>query len=104
LAGDTIHAVSDPLAALTAATFQPHVGSVFTAAAAAATLTLVDVEVGPEREGASRVPFTLTFTSPTPFPQGTYALDHPELGVLDVFLVPRQPLADGLARYDAHFS
>ena len=30
--------------------------------------------------------------------------EHPEIGRLDIFLVPRQPLADGLPRYDAVFN
>jgi hypothetical protein len=88
-----------------AAFFQPHVGTRF--AVAGGTLLLVDVSLGSVRDGAPRAePFTLTFTgSPEQaLPQGTHELEHVMLGSLALFLVPRQPVADGLPRYDATFN
>jgi hypothetical protein len=70
-------------------------------------VVLAGVEAGQEQPGAPRdQPFTLTFTAPagTLLEQATYALDHPVLGRVALFLVPRQPDADGLARYEADFN
>jgi hypothetical protein len=95
-------------AELIAARFAPHVGSAFTVAGESGlTLLLAEVQEGPEQPGAPREhPFTLVFTAPagTAAPQATYDLDHSVLGRLNVFLVPRQPEADGLARYEADFN
>jgi hypothetical protein len=88
---------------LTADGFAPHVGTTFGVPAPDAQLELVDVERGPTSEPTGR-PFTVTFTSQTSFGQGTYEVEHPEMGRFAVFLVPRQPLADGLHRYDAVFN
>ena len=49
--------------------------------------------------------FSLLFRGPVdPFlSQGTYRLDHAELGALDIFLVPIGPDAEGM-RYEAVFA
>ena len=52
-----------------------------------------------------RAPFSLIFTGPPQpiFQQGTYRLEHPELPVLELFVVPVTPGADG-ARYQVIFN
>jgi hypothetical protein len=50
-------------------------------------------------------PFSLVFSAP-PSPalrQGIHRLEHPDLGILEVFLVPIGPGRDGL-RYEAVFN
>lgn len=94
---------------LSAETFDPHVGTGFAlrGSAAPVELRLAAIERGPEQPTAPRPePFSLTFTGPqdAAVPQGTYALEHQELGTVELFLVPRQPLADGLCRYEAVFN
>lgn len=54
----------------------------------------------------ARVPFSLLFRAPAEpgiLPQGTYSVEHGELGSIAIFLVPLQPDADG-ARYEAVFT
>jgi hypothetical protein len=50
--------------------------------------------------------FALLFSSADPgaVPQGTYTLEHPTLGTLDIFLVPVGPSADGRMQYEAIFN
>jgi hypothetical protein len=96
------------LATMTRATFAPHLGEGFTLAVAdtRVPLTLAAVDALPPLTGAGRrEPFSLVFRGPRHqgYPQGTYAVDHPELGRLDVFLVPIEPDAQG-ARYEAVFT
>ena len=52
-----------------------------------------------------RAPFSLVFQGPNipPLPQRIYRLEHPELGMLDVFLVPIGQGAGGM-RYEAVFN
>jgi hypothetical protein len=61
---------------------------------------LVDVSEIP-REPGGRAPFSLVFEGgPTPpLPQGIYAVEHDDLGTIEIFLVPIS--AD---RYEAIFS
>lgn len=90
---------------LTADTFEPHAGTAFDVSGTA--LTLTSVERAPEQPNAPRTkPFSLWFGGPagTSMDQGTYDLEHPVLGRLTLFLVPRDPLADGLPRYEAIFN
>jgi hypothetical protein len=55
-------------------------------------------------DGRRRLQFSLVFRGPTEpaLAQATHALDHPDLGHLDVFLVPIGPDAQGM-RYQAVF-
>lgn len=55
-------------------------------------------------EGQTRTPFSLVFWGPAEplLPQGTHLLVHPELGRLDVFLVPIGPQSEGMG-YEAVF-
>ena len=52
-----------------------------------------------------RTPFSLVFRGPAggALPQRIYRLEHPELGSLDVFLVPIGPDAGGMC-YEAVFN
>jgi uncharacterized protein DUF6916 len=52
-----------------------------------------------------RAPFSLVFRGPPEpvLPQGLYAIDHDELGVLELFIVPIARKDDGV-RYQAVFS
>jgi hypothetical protein len=55
--------------------------------------------------GGGRTPFSLVFRSPpgAALPQRIYRVRHEELGVLDLFLVPIGPDAEGMC-YEAVFS
>ena len=91
---------------LSASLFDKYVGTTFTATSpdgGAVPLTLVEVTAWPEQPHAPRTdPFSLLFTGPPDraFPQSVVTLTHPEIGPWDLLLVPRQPVADGLARYE----
>lgn len=56
-----------------------------------------------EQQGMER--FSIYFTGPaTPFlPQGTYTLEHEQMGVSEIFLVPLEQNASGF-RYEAVFN
>ena len=58
--------------------------------------------------GAFRAPFRLIFHGPAQpvHPQATLPLDHPELGLVEIFLVPIGPAAQGMniMRYEAIFT
>jgi hypothetical protein len=56
-------------------------------------------------DGQPRNQFSLVFRGPLEpvLPQATYAVDHDELGHLDVFLVPIGPDGEGM-RYQAVFA
>lgn len=55
--------------------------------------------------GSGRQPFSLIFRGPRDpwFQQGTYAIEHPELGAQQIFLVPVGPDAHGM-QYQAVFN
>jgi hypothetical protein len=97
---------------LTCADFSPRVGAPFDLSVPDGTtvaLELVEARegtapggVGPD--GQERRQFSLLFRGPAaPFqPQGTYRLSHPDMGELDLFLVPIGPDAVGM-QYEAVF-
>ena len=91
---------------LTAATFEPHVGTTFTIEVAAERVPLVleSVATLADRPGG-RDPFSLLFRgSAEPLlAQSIRRLEHAELGVLEIFIVPLAPDRGG-ARYEAIFS
>ncbi len=68
-----------------------------------ATESALDGGAGPE--GQVRRQFTLTFEGPAApvHPQGTYLLDHADLGELEIFLVPVGADDEGV-RYEAAFA
>jgi uncharacterized protein DUF6916 len=68
---------------------------------AEATQSTVPGGVGPD--GRQRLQFSLVFRGQAGLAQGTYRLEHAELGELDLFLVPIGP-EDGSMRYEAAFA
>ena len=85
---------------------EPHVGTTFTIEASPAGVPLVldSVTTLDDRTGG-RDPFSLLFRGPAEplLPQSIQRLEHAELGVLEIFIVPLAPDAGG-ARYEAIFS
>jgi hypothetical protein len=55
--------------------------------------------------GAVRQPFSLVFRGPkgASYPQRIYRLEHEQMGVMEIFLVPLGPDAEG-TRYEAIFN
>lgn len=95
------------LDALTLARFEPLVGSRFMLRlddAAALPARLVGAQAGCGGLPAGRQPFSLTFEAPAEpaLPQRIYRLEHPQLGAMDIFLVPVARTPEGL-RYEAVF-
>ena len=84
-------------------------GEIFSIAFADGTLdlTLVAVERMPDEWGRAErvVPFSITLEDPTGrlLPQQVWALDHDELGRLEIFLVPLGPEGEA-TRYQAVFT
>lgn len=92
---------------LTVDSFAPLQGSTFQLRAPHGLIPLELVEVAPlghGREGA-RVPFSLRFlaSDATHLAQGIWPLEHPVLGLLELFLVPLGP-REGRMQYEAIFS
>jgi hypothetical protein len=87
------------LEALTVADFRPLLRQRFRVADAF-DAELVEVTEIP-REPGGRAPFSLVFAGgPTPpLPQGIHAVEHDDLGALEIFLVPIAP-----DRYEAVFT
>jgi hypothetical protein len=97
---------------LVSETFAPHVGEAFEVAPTsgdAFEAVLSNCEETPYgdaqqwRDGFGRVPFSLLFhheAASTAIPQQTCRLRHPELGELELFLVPLGPDERGM-RYEA---
>jgi hypothetical protein len=82
----------------TAETFAPHLHEPFRLEAH--TVELTEVTEIP-REPGGRAPFSLVFQggpSP-PLPQRIYRVEHPDIGAVDMFLVPIGP-----DRYEAVFT
>jgi 2-polyprenyl-3-methyl-5-hydroxy-6-metoxy-1,4-benzoquinol methylase len=102
------------LAELTLERLAPLGGSTFSVALDAPwDLRLELAEVSPlapqtSSAGAFRTPFRLIFHGPAQpvHPQATLPLDHPELGRIEIFLVPIGPVAHGMPsmRYEAIFT
>lgn len=97
------------LESLTISDFAPRVGDRFRIAApedgAGHEAELVEATpVGAGGRPGGRVPFSLVFRGPAGvvLPQRIYQVDHPELGSLDIFLVPIGADAAGV-RYEAVF-
>lgn len=90
--------------------FDPHVGEEFALELDDETLPLELLSsqalTADTVESAARGPFSLIFRSPGEqrhAPQQVYTVRHPELGALEIFLVPLGPDDDGM-RYEAVFS
>lgn len=94
--------------------FAPRVGETFDVSVGesrtSVPMVLVDATESSEPggtgpDGQQRLQFSLVFRDAqrAVLPQGTYRLTHAELGVLDVFLVPIGPDAEGM-QYEAVFA
>jgi hypothetical protein len=88
--------------------FADRVGETFSGAAAdgrALALTLASVDALPAASDGGRAPFSLEFVDATPdhVPQQIVALEHPEVGAFELFVVPLGPDARGM-RYQAIFT
>jgi len=94
--------------------FAPRVGDAFEVGVAGGSrsvpMVLADASEGSEPggagpEGQRRQQFSLVFRGAAApvLPQGTYRVTHPDLGDLDIFLVPIGPDADGM-QYEAAFA
>lgn len=99
-----------PLEQLTGSDFRPYLNTTFTIRFERLDpipLDLVSVtETGPKPWPEARQPFTLHFLGPVSSQyllQHIYALDHPTMGTLEMFLVPLGP-EQGRMRYEAVFS
>ncbi|HEY3343857.1 MAG TPA: hypothetical protein VGJ97_02950 [Anaerolineaceae bacterium] len=95
---------------LTAADFTPYLNQFFKIhleSAETYALELISVqEQGNAYRPGGRRPFSLTFSNPRKdsfLAQGTYRLEHGQIGALDIFLVPLGPNQSGM-RYEAIFS
>ena len=95
---------------LTIEDFGPCVGEPFTVSAAdgdTLEVTLASADRAPDHYGrpGGRKPFSLIFHGPrSPYaPQGTWQVEHAELGALDLFLVPLGPEGE-VMRYQAVFT
>jgi hypothetical protein len=90
---------------LTGAAFAPYVGQPF--AVLPAGLDQIDLELVSVTESTpGRRPFALLFRGPASdiyLRQQTHRLEHPQLGALELFLVPIGP-EDGCMRYEAIFN
>ncbi len=81
--------------------FSPHVGTTFTVTIGEGepvVLELIEVKPLSAHPGAPRQdPFALMFRGPGGLflPQNIYAISHPLLGTMELFLIPRQPDPDG---------
>lgn len=91
-------------------TFAGRVGETFRITASdgdTIDLTLAEANLAPENYArpGQRAPFSLIFHGPaSPFaPQGTWAMEHPDLEGLHLFLVPLGPEGD-VMRYQAVFT
>jgi hypothetical protein len=96
------------LASITHDSFAPHLGSRFALALGDGILELELCAVEPlhASHNAPRAPFALRFRTPAVtghLPQRIYALAHPVLGTLEIFLVPLGADATGM-RYEAVFA
>lgn len=97
------------LDAVSAADFNPHIGSAFLIRFTDGEYTLRLAEVTEQPAlgwpGSSRSPFSLVFSGPAQpiLRQGTYLLQHDVLGDLTLFIVPIQPDSSG-SRYEAVFN
>jgi hypothetical protein len=96
---------------LTADSFAPHEGTDFQVDGddGGLTLRLAEITRYSVQSHAPRTePFSLLFVGPPApvLPQRIHALDHPELGRLELFLVPLgpEPGTDGGMRYEAAFN
>ncbi len=97
------------LGTFTCATFEPHLGTTFrlqvgTGDSREALLIEATPLPGTSPTGG-RAPFSIVFLEPSGavLPQRIYRMEHAEMGVFELFLVPIGPDAEGM-RYEAVFT
>ena len=88
--------------------FRARVGDTFSASAEGGrtlTLTLASVDALAAPPGARRTPFSLEFRDEAQdhVPQQTVAIEHPQMGAFELFVVPLGPGPEGM-RYEAIFT
>jgi hypothetical protein len=93
---------------LTIDDFEGRTGETFTATAAGGRtleLTLTSVQALTAPPDAARAPFSLEFRDAAQdhVPQQTVAIEHPQMGAFDLFVVPLGPGPGGM-RYEAIFT
>ena len=99
-------AATADLAALAIGDFSPQLDAVFDLQTADGVVPLklakVDASGNSGRAGGA---FSLIFIAPkaTRLPQAIYPVNHPVLGIMEIFLVPIRPTEDG-AGYQAIFT
>lgn len=94
----------------TVQTFSSHLGSdfrIYPDASGSLDVALVaatDLSGKPDGESSGR-PFSIVFRGPgnVLLPQRIYRMEHPEIGIFELFLVPIGPDEQGL-RYEAIFT
>ena len=96
------------LETLTIDDFSGRIGETFSAVAADGrrlTLTLKSIEAIAAPAGAANTPFSLQFCERARdhVPQQTLAVEHPEMGAFDLFVVPLGPSRHGMC-YEAIFT
>jgi hypothetical protein len=95
------------LATLTVEDFAPIVGQPLALGEPAPTMSLelLSAAAARSRPAGGRTGFSLLFRGPAdrPLAQGIHSIQHPALGMLDIFLVPVGPDAHGL-QYEAIFN
>jgi len=100
--------LADRLAQLTLDDFAAHRNETFRVSSGGATHELLLIEANALGAGsggpAGRAPFSLVFRGPrdAALAQQVHPLEHADLGVLEVFLVPIGPDAEG-PRYEVVF-
>lgn len=92
---------------LTLDSFAPHQGSTFELEGPTGSIPLELAQVSPLGHGrpGARAPFALLFLAPDAkhLEQRIWPLTHPQLGRLEIFLVPLGP-REGRMRYEAIFN
>jgi hypothetical protein len=86
-------------------TMRPRLRDTFRLTANGADFDLMLAEVEDAGQSLNRRAFSLIFSGPSQpiLPQGTYRLEHAQLGALELFLVPLGP-KQGAAHYQAVFT
>jgi hypothetical protein len=86
------------LAALRIGDFTPHLDAIFDVQVAGGVVPMKLVKVHPAGDsGRAGGAFSLIFAAPKGpwLPQGVYPVQHPVLGVMEIFLVPVGPASGG---------
>ena len=91
-------AATADIAALAIGDFSPHLDAVFDMQTAGGVVPLKLAKVDPVGDsGRAGGAFSLIFVAPTalPQPQAIYPVNHPTLGIMEIFLVPVGPTQGG---------